>query len=257
MPQPISHGPSRELIADHTPDAIAKRLDSDPRPSYLRDFVYGSIDGAVTTFAVVAGVVGAQLPGHVIIILGLPNLLADGFSMAASNFLGTRAELQLRKEARRIEEHHIDVYPRGERAEVRHIFQQKGFEGELLDKIVQVVTADRKVWVETMLKDEWGLALIHPSPWKAAAATFVAFVVVGSVPMLPFVLPLNLPATSLFSYSTGLTAVAFFAVGALKSRFVNEHWLRAGGETLLVGSGAAILAYGVGVFLRQFGIAGA
>lgn len=247
---------SREMIADHTPDAIARRLEADPQLSYLRDFVYGSIDGAVTTFAVVAGVVGAQLPGHVIVILGLANLIADGFSMAASNFLGTRAEMQLRNKARSIEERHIELNPRGETEEIRQIFQQKGFEGQLLEQIVQVVTSNRKLWVETMLKDEWGLSLSTPSPWKAAIATFVAFVVVGFVPLLPFVLPLSIPPQSLFTTSTTLTAAAFFAVGAMKSRFVDEHWLRAGGETLIVGSGAALLAYAVGVFLRQFGVAG-
>lgn len=248
---------SRELIDDHTPAAIARRLEGDPQQSYLRDFVYGSIDGSVTTFAVVAGVVGAQLPGHIIVILGLANLFADGFSMAASNFLGTRAEVQIRNQARSIEERHIELYPRGEIEEVRQIFQQKGFEGELLEKIVQVVTANRQLWVETMLKDEWGLSLTSPSPWKAAFATFAAFVVVGFIPLVPYVLPLGMSPRTLFGLSTALVAAAFFAVGAMKSRFVDEHWLRAGGETMLVGSGAAMLAYAVGVFLRQFGVSGA
>lgn len=255
MSPKIDHGLTREMIDQHTPDAIARRLDGDPQQSYLKDFVYGSIDGSVTTFAVVAGVVGARLPGHVIVILGLANLFADGFSMAASNFLGTRADMQLRNKARSIEERHIELYPHGEIEEVRHIFQQKGFEGELLEQIVQVVTADRKLWVETMLKDEWGLSLSSPSPWKAAFATFVAFVLVGFIPLLPFIAPLTLSAESLFGWSTALTGAAFFSVGAMKSRFVNEHWLRAGGETLLVGGGAALLAYVVGVFLRQFGVA--
>jgi len=79
------------LQAAHTPLAVRKRLRDKPAPSYLQDFIYGAIDGAVTTFAVVAGVEGASLDEKVVIILGGANLIADGFSMAVSNFLGSSA----------------------------------------------------------------------------------------------------------------------------------------------------------------------
>ena len=89
----------RTLAEEHTPDAVRARLGREPAPSYLQDFIYGAIDGAVTTFAVVAGVQGAGLDETVVIILGGANLVADGFSMAVSNFLGSRAELQRRERA--------------------------------------------------------------------------------------------------------------------------------------------------------------
>ena len=84
--------PDHSLEHEHTPEAIAERLGRGARHNYLRDFVYGGIDGAVTTFAVVAGTIGANLATRIVLILGAANLIADGFSMAASNFLGTRAE---------------------------------------------------------------------------------------------------------------------------------------------------------------------
>ncbi|MGV1015589.1 MAG: VIT1/CCC1 transporter family protein, partial [Methyloceanibacter sp.] len=68
----------------HHPREIAKRLKTGPKASYLRDWVYGGIDGTVTTFAIMAGVVGASLSAGVVLILGVANLLADGFSMAAA-----------------------------------------------------------------------------------------------------------------------------------------------------------------------------
>lgn len=243
------------LPAEHTPMAIAERLARYPSASYLRDIVYGAIDGAVTTFAVIAGVVGAGLPNGVIIVLGLANLLADGFSMAVGNYLGTKADRQLLGQARHTEERHIDLYPQGEIDEIREIFRQKGFDGELLDRIAQVITGNRRLWVDTMLKDEWGLALSGPTPWKAGLATFVAFVVIGFVPLIPFVLLLSttVPAARMFLLSSVMTAAAFFVVGATKSRFVNEHWLRSGLETLAVGGGAALLAYLVGVLLAGLG----
>ena len=77
----------------HTREGISERLSQARRPNYLRDWIYGGIDGTVTTFAVVSGVAGAQLSSQVVIILGLANLLADGFSMAASNYSGTKTEI--------------------------------------------------------------------------------------------------------------------------------------------------------------------
>lgn len=240
------------LRAEHTPDAVAQRINGSRDQNYLRDFVYGSIDGCVTTFAVVSGVIGAELSPSIVVILGFANLLADGFSMAVSNYLGIRAEEQVLHRARQTEEEHIDVIPDGEVEEIREIFRKKGFDGELLDRVVNVITSDRRLWVETMLQDEWGLSLTGPVPWKAAVITFLSFVAVGLIPLLPFTVFLESTASarSLFTWSAGMTAIAFFAVGALKSRFGIEHWLRAGLETLVLGSGAAAVAYFVGVLLR-------
>lgn len=239
------------LVSDHAATAVRRRLGHAPAPSHLRDVIYGAIDGGVTTFAVVAGVAGASLSDAVVVILGVANLVADGFSMAVSNFLGTRAEQQQREQARRQEERHIELVPDGEREEVRQLFAAKGFRGEDLDRVVEVITADRGVWLETMLTEELGYPPTAAEPWKAAAATFSAFVAVGFLPLAVYIIDLALPGEieAKFVWSAVLTGLAFFVVGSLKARFVEQSWWRSGLETLVVGGIAAALAYLVGVLL--------
>lgn len=250
----MPHDP-RQLEAEHTAEAVRRRLAAPPPTSYLRDFVYGAIDGAVTTFAVVAGVEGASLSATVVIILGIANLVADGFSMAVSNFLGSRADAQRRERARREEQRHIELVPDGEREEIRQLFAAKGFGGEELERIVAVITSDREVWVATMMREELGYGSDAADPLRAAAATLVAFVAIGFLPLAPFVLDLATPGqlAAPFAWSAVLTGLAFCVVGGLKARFVEQPFWRSGLETLAVGGVAALLAYVLGTALQGIG----
>ncbi|MEM8650685.1 MAG: VIT1/CCC1 transporter family protein, partial [Pseudomonadota bacterium] len=99
----------------HTTEEIRRRLNNKQGHNYLGDFVYGGIDGTITTFALVAGIVGAGISKNIILVLGFANILADGFSMAASNYSGTKAETDNLKRLREIENRHIDQIPDGER----------------------------------------------------------------------------------------------------------------------------------------------
>lgn len=246
--------PPGNLEVQHQPEAIRRRLQARKRRSYLGDAVLGGIDGCVTTFAVVAGTVGGGFSGVVAVVLGFANLLADGFSMAVSNYQGTKSQLELVERVRRSEEAQVNLIPEGEREEVRQIFAAKGFEGETLEQVVAVITQDRDLWVDTMLTEEHGLQLDGPQPLRAALATFWAFIGVGLVPLLPFFLRLTPGQT--FAASCVLTALAFFSVGVAKGRVLERSPLRSGLETLLVGGAAAAIAYGVGFGLRYtFGTA--
>ncbi|HEX2494844.1 MAG TPA: VIT1/CCC1 transporter family protein [Steroidobacter sp.] len=241
---------SSNLRRDHTAEAIRQRIGILPERGYLSDAVLGGIDGGVTSFAIVAGAVGGGLPGLVVVVLGLANLIADGFSMAASNYLSVKSEREDVERRRRQEERHIRHVPDGEREEIRQIFAGKGFAGELLEQIVAVITAREEVWVNTMLTEEHGLSLASRNPIRAGLATFGAFLAVGLLPLLPFLVgPSDLAHG--FGASIAVTAAAFAAVGMLKGHVLGRSILRSGLETLLVGGVAAALAYSVGYLLQQ------
>jgi VIT1/CCC1 family predicted Fe2+/Mn2+ transporter len=232
---------------EHSTQAIHERLIAGPTHNYLRDWIYGGIDGSVTTFAVVSGVAGAQLSPLIILILGFANLFADGFSMAASNFLGTKAELDDWRRLEAIENRHIDLAPEGEREEVRQIFQMKGFEGDDLHRIVDLVTSDRERWVSTMLTEEYGLPREVRSPWIAAWSTFAAFVICGLIPLLPYLIGLRQPLI----VSLAMTGTVFFVIGSIKSRWSTASWWQSGLTTLAVGAIAALIAYATGLLLKM------
>jgi len=234
------------LEHSHTPDDIADRLQDGPVINYLRDWVYGGIDGAVTTFAVVAGAVGANLSTPIILILGLANLLADGFSMAAANYSGTKTEEDDYRRLKLVEEKHIRLEPEGEREEIRQIYKAKGYDGEELETLVSIITSQRQTWIETMMQEEYGLSAAQRSPLKAALTTFAAFVVCGTLPLVPFLF--GFPASA--QITTLLTASAFFAIGSIKSRWSTQHWFWSGLETTAIGMAAAAIAWVVGHLLQ-------
>jgi len=138
------------------------------------------------------------------------------------------------------------MIPEGEREEIRQIFRRKGFSGDDLETVVEGITSDRELWLRTMLHEEHGQPMEVRSPTRAAAATFSAFMVCGTVPLLPYLL-----GGDEFVLSGVFTAAAFFAVGSAKSRWSVATWWSSGLETLLIGSGAAALAFGIGRLLRS------
>lgn len=242
----------KEIEHGHEPHAIAARLEKGPQANYLQDWVLGGIDGAVTTFAIVAGVAGAELSTGIILILGLANLLADGFSMAAGNYSGVKAERDDYERLRQMEIRHIAVTPEGEREEVRQIFASKGFEGEDLERAVDIITESHERWVQVMLEEEHGAPRIERSPLKAGAVTFAAFFVCGAVPLLPFLIG---GAANALLTATIMTGAVFFGIGALKSKWSTAPWQKSAFETFAIGMIAAGVAYGVGALLK--GLVGA
>lgn len=220
--------------------------------SYLGEFVYGGIDGSVTTFAVVAGSAGANLESSIIIILGFANLIADGFAMSVGSYLSTKSEKETYQKHKAIEYWEVDNLPEKEREEVREIYEAKGFKGELLEKVVDVITEDKDRWVDLMMKEELEMAEETKSPFKMGAITFLSFLIMGFIPLFIYVIDyFNATELNLFLVSSILTGLCFIGIGFLKSVATNTKRFQSVLETLLLGGAAATLAYYVGDFLQK------
>ncbi|MBK7408878.1 MAG: VIT1/CCC1 transporter family protein [Saprospirales bacterium] len=220
--------------------------------NYLGEFVYGGIDGSVTTFAVVSGAVGAGLDSSIIIILGFANLFADGFSMSVGAYLSKKSERDNFRRHRAQEYWEVDNIPDKEEEEIREIFRGKGFEGALLEQVVQVITADRDRWVEVMMKEELEMIEEVKAPIAIGAVTFASFLTVGFIPLLVYVWDyLGSFPGDLFIWSSILTSLAFVFIGFLKTYITETSRIVGMLETFTLGAIAAGVSYFVGDFLQK------
>ncbi len=222
------------------------------RYNWLPDFVYGGIDGSVTTFAVVAGVAGAQLSTAIVLILGFANLFADGFSMAVGKYSSDRAEKQRIQSVRKSLDREIHSDPEKARADLEEVLRNQGFHGRDLTKAVEMMSTNEAVWVDALMRHKYHLISETIEPAKGALATFIAFNVIGFIPLAAYVFNsfLNLDPRQLFQLTALFTLAALFIVGVIKAKVVRERWVWGGVETMLIGSAAAAIAYLVGYLLR-------
>ncbi len=247
-----SDGKSREALEDmHHPETITKRLQAANHQSNLGDALLGGIDGCVTTFAIVAGVVGGGFGSIAALALGLSSLVADGFSMAVSNYHAAKTKFDNLEQTRLEEHHHIEVIPEGEREEIRQIFANKGFEGDILDEIVKTITSNKELWVDTMIQEEHGLPLEENHPFRSAVVTFFSFIVVGLMPLLPFFyIYANVQLS--FQLSCVATTLSFLTIGIIKGSLLKQPIFKEALSVLLMGGSAAGLAYGISYFVSQY-----
>ena len=219
---------------------------------YLGEFVYGGIDGCVTTFAVVAGSVGAGLESAVIIILGFANLLADGFAMSVGAYLSSKSNKDNYEKHKQIEYWEIENLPEDEKEEIRDIYRAKGFSGDLLEKVVEVITSDKDRWVNDMMKEELEMIDEDKSPIYIGGVTYFSFILIGVIPLIVYVIDFIDPLEqNLFVTASILTAIGFLIIGLLKAYVNQTQFWKGMLETLFLGGIAAVVAYFVGDLLKK------
>ncbi|MEK7591359.1 MAG: VIT1/CCC1 transporter family protein [Patescibacteria group bacterium] len=216
---------------------------------FIQDIVYGGHDGIITTFAVVAGTAGADLPHYIVIILGLANLFADAVSMGAGAFLSLKSELDQYERLKKEELKEIDTDPEVEREEIREAYEKRGFRGQDLEHVVQVITASKDVWAETMMLEEHGLLReTSAKPLLHGIMTFLGFVIFGIVPLFPYLF--RATAENRFVIAIIGTFAALALLGATRSFVTRERFVRGAVEILAIGALTATVAYGIGLALK-------
>lgn len=222
----------------------------------LRDIILGGQDGLVNVLGLVLGVAAATQNVRVIFVAGLAATFSESIAMAGVAYTSALAERDyyLSEQGRELRE--IEEVPDQERAEVREIFQAKGLKGELLERVVQEITADRDTWVQVMMSDE-----LHLSPVavrglaRRAAITGVSTLIGSLIPLLPFALvPLGvLTVVAATLIAVPLCAAVLFGVGAYKAVTLVGDWRISGLQMLLIGMVSAFAGYLIG---RLLGVGG-
>ena len=227
-----------------------------PFSTYLKEIVYGGVDGIVTTFAVVAGFAGANAGMQVgglgpltVLLFGLANLFADASSMALGNFLSTRSEQDRYSQEEAKERHEIEHNPRMEMAESIEILKEQGFSESDAIQLVEIYATNKEYWVNFMMKYELEMEdLRNENPLLTGLATFISFISFGSIPLLPYII--NPTYSHAFLLAIIATGIALLLLGILRLQVTKQHTMRSIGEIVLIGSVSAVIAYLVGTFFR-------
>ena len=215
----------------------------------VREIVFGFNDGSISTLALLAGVTGGALAHGQILVAGFSGVIAGAISMAIGAYISSKSEIEHHQSEIEREKREIEEIPEVEREEMRQIYMKKAdFTEEELNLILNRITSDKKVWLDSMMKEELGLFEERfESPLKVGLIMLVAFVAGGLIPILPFVF-LPVSQTSLIVASI-VTFASLFLIGVWKTTFTNKHWLRSGLEMVFVGILATVIPYLIGDLL--------
>ena len=218
----------------------------------MRDFVFGFGDGVNTSLGIAAGVGGADASSDIIILAALVAMFTGAKAMAVQNYLAVKSHRELLKSEIDRENWEIENKPEDERKEIEDIYKAKGFTGKDLEMIVNKIISDKKVWLNTMLTEELNLNLeIAGHPLKGALIMFGSFLVGGILPIIPFFFSSGFNPLII---AVGFSLSASFIVGAVKSRMANTSLIKGGIEMAGLGTGIALIGYGIGTELANIGI---
>lgn len=234
-------------------DEIAHHNEKDPHKqnSSLSDIILGGQDGLVNVLGIVLGVAAATSDAWIVIVAGLAATFAESIAMAAVAYTSTLADADFYESEREREYRHIQDVPNLEQEEIRDIYTRKGFSGELLERIVETITANKDVWVAVMMAEEHQIVPVNRSHALRSSIIVGISAIIGSlIPLLPFFF---LPIRSSILLSIALAAVVLFLVGAYKARIYVGSPGKSGLEMAVIGTLSALAGYAVGLLLRAPG----
>lgn len=214
----------------------------------LREAVFGFNDGLVSTIALIAGLQGALIEHSIVLLAGIAEMFAGAFSMGLGTYLGNKAEYEVYKNELEREKWEMEHKPEVEREEIREIYRARGFSGELLEKVTDVITSDKKVWLEVMMQEELGFAKdgIAHDPKKHGLTMGVSFVVGAVIPLAPYLLAAT---EKTFAVSLALGGIALVSIGAIKTYFTKRPVWKSSLETFFIGVLASGGSYLIGKWI--------
>lgn len=218
---------------------------------YIKSIVFGGLDGIITTFAVVAASYGAELDTKLVLLMGFASLIADGISMGFGDYLSSKAELDFTKKEKQREEWELKEYKEGEINEMVELYVAKGMSQDEAMQIMTIFARHEKMFVDLMMVEELGLMPPDPddNPLMNGVVTFVSFIVFGSVPLwfyVGFYVGDYDNQTVMFIVAAFATALAMFALGAVKAGFTHQNAFKSGFFMLVNGLLAALAAFFTG-----------
>lgn len=220
--------------------------------NHIRDFVFGFGDGINTSLGIVAGVGGANSSPDFIILAALVGMFTGAKAMAVQNYLAVKSQREILESEIKREEYEIETYPEEERLEIEEIYRAKEFDEDLIKRVSEKITSNKKVWLKTMLTEELGLNLdIVGNPIKGALIMFASFIIGGVLPILPYLLSKTgfVPLQFSLWIAIAISITSSFIIGAKKAKLAKKNWVKGGIEMSGLGTGIALLGYGIGAEL--------
>lgn len=222
----------------------------------IRQVTFGLNDGVVSIFALLAGLVGAGQSSETILVTLLAASVAGALSMAAGEYVSNKSEADFYSHEIEQERLEIELCPHIEKEELRILYRKKGFEGELLEDVVDTIVQNKEVWVKEMVAGELGVAEIEQEGgFKTSVVILFAFLGGAAFPTLPYLLagPFHFDARLTFILATCVTVFGLFGAGAMKKFVTGVSWIKSGFEMLMVGFFAFSISYLIGMFIPGAG----
>lgn len=213
---------------------------------FLRNVIYGFNDGLTANFGLVAGVVGAAVQPHVVLVSGIAGLVADALSMGASGYLAAKSEREVYEYEIELERDEIRLMPEVERDELALLYELKGIQPERARRMAEDVMSDPETALREKVREELGIGTAHTTPLREGVLTGTATAFGAFIPVFPF---LFLDGAAAVWTAFAVSMVSHFGVGAARSFFTGRGIFRSGLDMFLVGLGVAVVGYFIGDML--------
>jgi vacuolar iron transporter family protein len=214
------------------------------RTNWLRDVILGGQDGLVNILGIILGVIAGGGSKTVLLAAGFAAAITESISMGAVGYTSSVSQRDYYEAERQREAAEIDTMPDQERQEIREIYATKGFSGNLLDRVVDTITANRASWLSTMMDEELHLQPVQSADiFRSAVVITIATLIGHLIPLLPFVWLDRTPALIL---AIVLSAVVLFGVGVYSAVTLVGDWRKSGLKMLAIGLGAAGIGFLIG-----------